>query len=84
MICWMAGRSDGDNYGELWSTFSQGEGCFRTDADKRIDQDTLISEQLSLWDQRVPCSPGNLLVLPIDDTILYVEPVFPGRTKRTS
>ena len=43
----------------------------------RIDQDTTISQQLSLWNQtgsRV--IRGNLLVIPIDDTLLYVEPLY--------
>ena len=43
----------------------------------RIDQDTTISQQLSLWNQagsRV--IRGNLLVIPIDDTLLYVEPMY--------
>jgi len=42
-----------------------------------IDQDTLISQQLSLWDQRGSrVIRGNLLVIPIDDSFLYVEPVY--------
>ena len=43
----------------------------------RIDQDTTISQQLSLWNQlgsRV--HRGNLLVIPIGDTLLYVEPLY--------
>jgi hypothetical protein len=43
----------------------------------RIDQDTTISQQLSLWNQtgsRV--IRGNLLVIPIEDTVLYVEPLY--------
>jgi uncharacterized protein len=43
----------------------------------RIDQDTTISQQLSLWNQagsRV--IRGNLLAIPIDDTLLYVEPLY--------
>jgi hypothetical protein len=42
-----------------------------------IDQDTTISRQLSLWDQRGSrVIRGNLLVIPIDDALLYVEPVY--------
>ena len=43
----------------------------------RIDQDTTISQQLSLWNQmgsRV--IRGNLLVIPIGDTVLYVQPLY--------
>ena len=45
--------------------------------ENRIDQDTAISEQLTLWGQagsRV--IRGNLLVLPINNSLLYVEPIF--------
>ena len=42
-----------------------------------IDQDTLISQQLSLWDQRGSrVIRGNLLVIPIDQSFIYVEPVY--------
>ena len=49
----------------------------------RIDQDTTISQQLSLWNQtgsRV--IRGNLLVIPIDDALLYVEPLYLSAEKR--
>src|SRR5262249_17635158 len=42
-----------------------------------IDQDTTISRQLTLWDQRGShVIRGNLLVIPIEQSFLYVEPVF--------
>ncbi len=43
----------------------------------RIDQDTTISQQLSLWNQlgsRV--IRGNLLLIPLEDALLYVEPLY--------
>jgi uncharacterized membrane protein (UPF0182 family) len=49
----------------------------------RIDQDTTISQQLSLWNQtgsRVV--RGNLLVIPIDDALLYFEPLYLRAEKR--
>ncbi len=79
MIAWMAGRSDGNSYGELLVyLFPKDRVVFGPmQIETRIDQDTLISQQLSLWDQRGShVIRGNLLVLPIDDSILYVEPVF--------
>ncbi len=79
MIAWLAGRSDGDHYGELLVyLFPKEKVVFGPmQIETRIDQDTLISEQLSLWDQRGShVLRGNLLVLPVDDSILYVEPVF--------
>lgn len=43
----------------------------------RIDQDTTISQQLSLWDQRgSSVIRGNLLVIPVKDSLLYVEPLY--------
>ena len=43
----------------------------------RIDQDTTISQQLSLWNQMgSKVIRGNLLVIPIDDAIVYVEPLY--------
>lgn len=79
MIAWLAGRSDGDSYGELLVyLFPKEKVVFGPmQIETRIDQDTLISEQLSLWDQRGShVLRGNLLVLPVDNSILYVEPVF--------
>jgi hypothetical protein len=43
----------------------------------RINQDSQISQQLTLWDQRGSrVIRGNLLVLPIDSSIIYVRPIF--------
>ena len=42
-----------------------------------IDQDTRISEQMSLWDQRGSrVIRGNLLVIPVEESFLYVRPVY--------
>lgn len=79
MISWMAARSDGDNYGKmLVYVFPKQElvyGPMQIEA--RIDQDTTISQQLSLWDQRgSSVIRGNLLVIPVKDSLLYVEPLY--------
>jgi uncharacterized membrane protein (UPF0182 family) len=79
MIAWMAGRSDGDNYGKLmlfmFPKEKQVYGPSQIEA--RIDQNPIISQQLTLWSQRgSQIIRGNLLVLPIKDSILYVEPLF--------
>lgn len=79
MVSWMAGRSDGDAYGQLRVYhFPKGELLYGpAQIEARIDQDSRISEQLSLWDQRgSSVVRGNLLVLPINGSILYVEPIF--------
>jgi uncharacterized membrane protein (UPF0182 family) len=45
--------------------------------ESRIDQDPVISQQLSLWNQRgSQVIRGNLLVIPLDVSILYVEPIY--------
>lgn len=45
--------------------------------ESRIDQDPIISQQLSLWNQRgSQVIRGNLLVIPVDQAILYVEPIY--------
>jgi uncharacterized membrane protein (UPF0182 family) len=42
-----------------------------------IDQDTEISKDLSLWNQEGSVvTRGNLLVIPLDNSILYVEPIY--------
>ena len=79
MVAWLAARMDGDDYGELVSfSFPAGEqidGPFQVEA--RIDNDTEISQQFTLWDQAgSEVIRGNLLVIPIGESILYVEPIY--------
>ena len=79
MISWMAARSDGDNYGELVvSNFPEGELVYGPQQiESRIDQHPEISQQLSLWGQRGSrVIRGNLLVIPIENSILYIEPIY--------
>lgn len=75
----MCARMDGKHYGELVIySFPKKKliyGPFQIEA--RIDQDTDISRQFSLWNQRgSQIIRGNLLVVPIDDSLMYVEPVY--------
>jgi len=79
MIAWLAARCDGSQYGSVIEfAFPKEELVFGpAQIEARIDQDTTISQQLSLWNQigsRV--IRGNLLVIPIDDALLYVEPLY--------
>jgi uncharacterized membrane protein (UPF0182 family) len=79
MIAWLAARCDGLNYGKVIEfAFSKEKLIYGpAQVEARIDQDTTISQQLSLWNQtgsRV--IRGNLLVIPIEDTLLYVEPLY--------
>lgn len=79
MVAWMAARMDGDNYGKLVvykfpkSTVVYGP----MQIENMIDQDPNISKEMSLWDQKgSSIIRGNLLTLPIDDSMLYVEPIY--------
>ncbi|MGB5710756.1 MAG: UPF0182 family protein, partial [Waterburya sp.] len=79
MIAWMAARSDGDNYGKLrLYEFPKQElvyGPFQIEA--RIDQNPDIVEQITLWSQRgSKVIRGDILVIPIDGSILYVQPLY--------
>ncbi|MBI2164943.1 MAG: UPF0182 family protein [Chloroflexi bacterium] len=79
LVAWLAARADEPHYGELVAfVFPRGlqiDGPSQVEA--RIDNDPTISQQFTLWGQvgsRV--LRGNLLVLPVDDTVIYVEPVY--------
>jgi uncharacterized protein len=79
MIAWLAARCDGTHYGELVEfAFPKDKLVYGpAQIEARIDQDTTISQQLSLWNQlgsRV--IRGNLLVIPLEDALLYVEPLY--------
>lgn len=79
MISWMAGRCDAEHYGKLLVyLFPKDKQVYGTSQiEARIDQDPYISQQLSLWNQRGSnVIRGNLLVLPVKDSIIYVEPVY--------
>lgn len=79
MVAWIAARNDPANYGELQVyELPRQELIFGPiQVEGRINQDPAISQQFTLWDQagsRV--LRGNLLVIPIGDSFLYVEPIY--------
>ncbi len=79
MIAWMTAKSDMPEYGQVEVFKLPKERLIYGPAqiEAKIDQDTDISRQLSLWDQRgSKVIRGNLMVIPIEDSFLYVEPVF--------
>lgn len=79
MVAWMTARCDGDNYGKLLVyEFSRQALLYGPrQIDSRIDQDTEISQQLTLWNQEgSEVFRGDLLVIPIEQSLLYVEPVY--------
>ena len=79
LIGWLAARNDGDKYGKmLLYTFSKQESLFGPmQFEARIDQDTDISTQLTLWGQQGSrVIRGNLFIIPVGDRLLYVEPLY--------
>jgi hypothetical protein len=80
MIAWLAARCDAPDYGKLIVYEFPKEklvyGPFQIEA--RINQSTEISQQITLWNQmgsRV-IRGANLLVIPIENSILYVSPLY--------
>jgi uncharacterized protein len=79
LIAWFAARSDGKNYGKLLLyQFPKQKLVFGPEQmEARINQDPSISQQISLWSRAgSQLIQGNLLVIPIDQSLLYVEPFY--------
>jgi len=79
MIGWMAASSDPENYGERTVyLFPKERVIFGPEqVSARINQDPAISPQLSLWNQRGSSVLfGNMQVIPINDSIVYIQPLF--------
>lgn len=79
MAAWIAVRCDADNYGEMIVfQFSKQELVYGpAQVEAEIQADSEISQVISLWSQRgSEVIRGNLLVIPINDGILYVQPIF--------
>lgn len=79
LIAWLAARSDGNQYGRiLLYRFPKQELVYGPEQiEARINQDPEISQRISLWNtQGSRANQGNLLVIPIEDSLLYVEPLY--------
>lgn len=79
LIAWLAARSDGDRYGKLLLyKFPKQEQIYGPEQiESLINQDPVISGQISLWTrQGSQAIQGNLLVIPIERSLLYVEPLY--------
>lgn len=75
----MVARNDGDNYGELvlYQMPKSKVVYGPRQVEALIDQNTEISKEFSLWDSAGSTySRGNLFVIPIEDSLIYVEPVY--------
>lgn len=79
LIAWLAARSDGSEYGKLLLyQFPKQQLVYGTEQiEALINQDPVISQQISLWNrQGSRAIQGNLLVIPIEKSLLYVEPLY--------
>lgn len=79
LAAWMVARNDGDLYGQLVVyRFPKQKLIFGpAQINNRINQDADISRQISLWDQRgSEVLRGNLLVIPIEESLIYIQPIY--------
>lgn len=79
MTALFVARSDGENYGKLvLYQFPKSKTVYGPEQiEAMIDQNTEISKEFSLWNSNGSSySRGNLFIIPIEDSILYVEPVY--------
>ncbi|MBH8573433.1 UPF0182 family protein [Nostocaceae cyanobacterium CENA369] len=79
LIAWLAARSDSVNYGKLLLYIFPKERLIYgpEQIEALINQDPVISQQISLWNrQGSRVIQGNLLVIPIEQSLLYVEPIY--------
>jgi uncharacterized membrane protein (UPF0182 family) len=79
LVGWLTARSDWPHYGQLFSFQLPGDRQFDgpSQVEARIENDPAISQQFSLWEgagSRI--IRGSLLVIPLADTIIYVEPLY--------
>jgi uncharacterized membrane protein (UPF0182 family) len=79
LAAWMVARMDGDHYGQLvvYKFPKQSLVYGPKQIANRINQDTDISRQLTLWDQKgSQVIRGELLVIPIEESLIYVQPIY--------
>jgi uncharacterized membrane protein (UPF0182 family) len=79
LVGWLAGMCDPEHYGELLAyNFPKDKRVIGPQqVETKIDQDPNLSSQLSLWDQRGSnVIRGNVLAIPVNETLFYVEPIY--------
>ena len=79
MVAWLAVRNDGEHYGEaVVLTFPKQSLIYGPlQIENRISNDSVISQNLSLWNQQgSSVIRGDLVVVPINESVLYVEPIY--------
>src|SRR3954451_7752843 len=79
LAAWMPARNDGAEYGRLrvYLLSRQSLAFGPQQIVNRINQNTEVSQQLTLWDQRgSQVIRGDLLVIPIEEALMYVQPIY--------
>lgn len=79
LIGWIAALSDGENYGRFiaYKFPKEKRVLGPQQVETKIDQDSFLSGQLTLWNQQgSEVIRGNVLAIPVDDSLLYVEPIY--------
>ena len=79
MVAWLAARNDDEHYGELvlFKVPKQSTVYGPMQVEARISNDSEISQNLNLWDQQgSSVIRSNLLVVPIKESLLYIEPIY--------
>jgi hypothetical protein len=79
MVAWMSVMNESDSYGDIlvYSFPKQNLVYGPMQIEQRVDQDTIISPQLTLLGQQgSEVIRGNMMVIPIEEAILYIEPVY--------
>jgi uncharacterized membrane protein (UPF0182 family) len=79
LAAWLTARCDGENYGKIRAyTFPRDRLIYGPkQIDARINQDAFISQQLTLWNQHgSEVIRGSMLVIPIEKSLLYVQPLY--------
>ncbi len=79
LIAWLAARSDGEEYGKLllYKFPKQKLVYGPNQIEALINQDPVISQRISLWNREGSRAiQGNLLIIPIEQSLLYVEPLY--------
>jgi len=79
MVAWVAAMCDPQNYGQIIEyKFPKEKLIFGPlQIESRIDQNSEISKLFTLWGQRgSKVIRGNLLVIPVKDSLIYIEPIY--------
>ena len=79
LIGWIAGLCDGDNYGRLlaYKFPKERRVLGPQQVETKIDQHPVLAGQLTIWDQKgSSVIRGNVLAIPIEETLIYVEPIY--------